>query len=261
MKYKLVALTAVLLLLVTAGCSSGSSSGGGKLQIALSNSFIGNQWRVEMENVFKAACAMPPYEDPGRLQRLQRRQRRLHPVAADLQPDLQGVDAIVINAASTSGLNGVVQQACDRGIVVVRSTTRRRTVRPDGQHRPGQFGKQLAQFSSTAQGPGQRRHGHRRGRHRRRQRPQQGRRRGVRRQPGHQWSPSTAAMWDSATAQRDTAAQLPSLPKVDGVWVSGRHRRRHQGFCRRRPVAAVDRRRGGERLPQVHGRAATTVPR
>src|SRR5260370_22429876 len=27
--------------------------------------------------------------------------------------------------------------------------------------------------------------------------------------------------WDSSTAQRATAAQLPSLPQVDGVWVSG----------------------------------------
>jgi ribose transport system substrate-binding protein len=27
--------------------------------------------------------------------------------------------------------------------------------------------------------------------------------------------------WDSAAAQRATAAQLPSLPTVDGVWVSG----------------------------------------
>ena len=30
-----------------------------------------------------------------------------------------------------------------------------------------------------------------------------------------------SANWDSATAQRVTAAQLPSLPQVDGVWVSG----------------------------------------
>ena len=29
-------------------------------KIVLSNSFIGNTWRVEMENEFKAACAMPP---------------------------------------------------------------------------------------------------------------------------------------------------------------------------------------------------------
>ena len=28
-------------------------------------------------------------------------------------------------------------------------------------------------------------------------------------------------MWDSATAQRNTASQLPSLPKIDGVWSSG----------------------------------------
>src|SRR5436305_6088718 len=29
-----------------------------------------------------------------------------------------------------------------------------------------------------------------------------------------------AGDWDSATAQRNTATQLPSLPKIDGVWVS-----------------------------------------
>jgi len=28
-------------------------------------------------------------------------------------------------------------------------------------------------------------------------------------------------MWDSATAQRNTAGQLPSLPKVDGIWAQG----------------------------------------
>ena len=32
---------------------------------------------------------------------------------------LQGYDAIVINAASADTLNGVIQQACDAGIVVV----------------------------------------------------------------------------------------------------------------------------------------------
>src|SRR4051794_7146286 len=33
-----------------------------KYTIALSNSFIGNKWRIEMENLFKAACKMPPYK-------------------------------------------------------------------------------------------------------------------------------------------------------------------------------------------------------
>jgi ribose transport system substrate-binding protein len=33
-----------------------------KFKIALSNSFIGNTWRLEMENTFKAACKMPPFK-------------------------------------------------------------------------------------------------------------------------------------------------------------------------------------------------------
>src|SRR5204863_8366162 len=28
-------------------------------------------------------------------------------------------------------------------------------------------------------------------------------------------------MWDPPTAQRNTAAQLPSLPKVDAIWAQG----------------------------------------
>jgi len=31
-------------------------------RIALSNSFIGNKWRIEMENVYKAALQMEPYK-------------------------------------------------------------------------------------------------------------------------------------------------------------------------------------------------------
>jgi ribose transport system substrate-binding protein len=39
--------------------------------------------------------------------------------------------------------------------------------------------------------------------------------------PGMKISAHFSANWDSATAQRVTAAQLPSLSQVDGVWVSG----------------------------------------
>src|SRR5437660_1282566 len=31
-------------------------------KIVLSNSYIGNTWRVEMENEFRAACQMAPYK-------------------------------------------------------------------------------------------------------------------------------------------------------------------------------------------------------
>ena len=154
-RQKAVALIAAALLLFAGACSkagdtpaAGDKAGDkGKLKIALSNSFIGNQWRVEMENVFKAACAMPPYTDQVECSvynagnDVSTQSRQISNLIS------QGVDAIVINAASTSGLNGVVQQACDRGIVIVSfdNTVDNKcglTVNTDQV----KFGQQLAQF-------------------------------------------------------------------------------------------------------------------
>ncbi|HTJ36358.1 MAG TPA: sugar ABC transporter substrate-binding protein [Dactylosporangium sp.] len=228
-RYTRLLAAGLLAVLVTAGCSSGPSAkdagagAKGKLKIALSNSFIGNGWRVEMENVFKAACAMPPYKDQvdctvfnaGNDVAVQTRQ--ISNLIA------QGVDGIVINAASTSGLNGVVKQACDRGIVVVSFDNTvdepcGLTVNTDQV----KFGEQLAQFIvdqlkgqgnvvmvTGVAGTG----------------ADNDRNAGAKKvfaaNPGIKIVATYSGMWDSATAQRQTAAQLPSLPKVDGVWVSG----------------------------------------
>ncbi|MEU0560658.1 sugar ABC transporter substrate-binding protein [Dactylosporangium sp. NPDC006015] len=220
----LLALT--LLFPVAAACSTGENSpkeSKGKIKIALSNSFIGNGWRVEMENVFKAACAMPPYKDQvdcsvfNAGNDVATQTRQISNLIA------QGVDGIVINAASTSGLNGVVQQACDRGIVVVSfdNTVDAKcglTVNTDQV----KFGEQLAQFVvdqlkgqgnvvmvTGVAGTG----------------ADNDRNAGAKKvfdaNPGIKVVATYSGMWDSATAQRQTAAQLPSLPKVDGVWVSG----------------------------------------
>jgi ribose transport system substrate-binding protein len=227
-RYARLLAAAAVVLLVAAACSStpsdaGSGGGTARLKIALANSFIGNQWRVEMENVFKAACAMPPYLDQvecsvynaGNDASTQSRQ------ISNLIS--QGVNGIVINAASTSGLNGVVQQACDRGIVVVSfdntvDATCGLTVNTDQV----KFGKQLAQFLvdqlkgqgnvvmvTGVAGTG----------------ADNDRNKGAKEvfaaNPGIKVVGEYSGMWDSATAQRVTSAQLPSLPKVDGVWVSG----------------------------------------
>jgi ribose transport system substrate-binding protein len=225
---RVLAATTAALLAVPA-CSTGSSdgdtagSGTEKIKIALSNSFIGNTWRVEMENVFKAACGMPPYKDQvecsvynaGNDAATQNRQ------IANLIA--QGVDAIVINAASTTGLNGTVQQACDRDIVVVSFDNTvgnpcGLTVNTDQI----KFGEQLAQFVvdelggtgnvmmvTGVAGTG----------------ADNDRNAGAKKvfaaNPGIKVVATYSGMWDSATAQRQTAAQLPSQPKVDGVWVSG----------------------------------------
>src|SRR6476660_6305360 len=90
-----------------------------KWKIALSNSFIGNKWRIEMENLFKAACKMPPYKtevDCSVYNSGNDVSKQTQQISNLIS---QGVDAIVVNAASPTGLNGIIGQACARGILVV----------------------------------------------------------------------------------------------------------------------------------------------
>lgn len=89
--------------------------------IALSNNYAGNSWRQAMltswetitgpavsEGVVAAADAFTTAENQATEQ------------AAQIQNlILQGYDAIVVNAASPTALNGAVREACDAGIVVV----------------------------------------------------------------------------------------------------------------------------------------------
>src|SRR5204862_2413706 len=118
----LAAVLVVAAIAIAAGSAATTRSHAGhadKLKIALSNSFIGNKWRIEMENLFKAACQMPPYKTKVECS--------VYNSGNDVSKQTQqmsnlisqGVDAIVINAASPTGLNGIIGQACARGIVVV----------------------------------------------------------------------------------------------------------------------------------------------
>ncbi|WP_298852069.1 substrate-binding domain-containing protein [uncultured Ruegeria sp.] len=90
-------------------------------RIALSNNYAGNSWRQAMleswqkngdaavaEGVVAAADAFTTSENQATEQ------------AAQIQNMiLQGYDAIVINAASPTAINGAVKAACDAGITVV----------------------------------------------------------------------------------------------------------------------------------------------
>jgi ribose transport system substrate-binding protein len=88
--------------------------------IALSNSFYGNTWRRQMVDAFteqaEAAKAEGLISDFVVLNgdgSVAQQNSQL----AELV--LRGVDAIAINAASETALNGIVKQACDAGITVV----------------------------------------------------------------------------------------------------------------------------------------------
>ncbi|MCV6592696.1 MAG: ABC transporter substrate-binding protein [Silicimonas sp.] len=117
------------LLLGAAGLAlvAGLAQAGSHLQdtsgkrIALSNNYAGNSWRQAMlqsweeaagaavaDGVVAAADAFTTSENQATEQ------------AAQIQNMiLQGYDAIVINAASPTALNGAVKEACDAGVTVV----------------------------------------------------------------------------------------------------------------------------------------------
>ncbi len=192
-------------------------------KIALSNSFIGNKWRIEMENVYKAALLMEPYKTDVQGQvfnsgnDVSKQSQQLSNLIAER------VDAIVIDAASPTGLNGILRQATSRGILVIAfdSVVTAPSVLSVNISQ-AELGKTLAEFL-------------------------------VRKLNGHGnvimvtgvagtevdqdrnkaaeavWAANPGikvvnrytGMWDSSTAERNTAAILPSLPKIDGIWCQG----------------------------------------
>jgi ribose transport system substrate-binding protein len=224
---------AVLVASALAACGGGGDNGSGggagaggqekKLKIALANSFIGNKWRIEMVNTFKGACAMPPIKDQvdctvfNSGNDVSKQTQQISNLIS------QHVDAIVLNAASPTGLNGVVRQACQRDILVVsfdNIVTEPCALKVNTDQ--VEFGKQLAQFlveklngegnvimvtgvAGTSVDADRNR----------------GALEVFKANPGMKVVGRYTGMWDSATAQRNTASQLPSLPKVDGIWAQG----------------------------------------
>jgi ribose transport system substrate-binding protein len=115
MMTRLIAATAVLALAAPAMADTADR------RIALSNNYAGNSWRQAMleswekvtgqavaEGIVAEAPAFTTAENQATEQ------------AAQIQNMiLEGYDAIVVNAASPTALNGAVKEACDAGIVVV----------------------------------------------------------------------------------------------------------------------------------------------
>ncbi|WP_425100220.1 ABC transporter substrate-binding protein [Tropicibacter sp. S64] len=119
---KTLLMGAATLSLVAGAVQAGSHlSATSDKRIALSNNYAGNSWRQAMlqtyeetakqavdEGVVAAADAFTTSENQATEQ------------AAQIQNMiLQGYDAIVLNAASPTALNGAVKEACDAGIIVV----------------------------------------------------------------------------------------------------------------------------------------------
>jgi ribose transport system substrate-binding protein len=192
-------------------------------RIALANSYIGNTWRIEMENLFKAGVQMPPYK--GVVKPEVFNSGNNVPAQIQQMDNLisSKVDAIVINAASPTGLNGVIGQACAAGILVVsydNVVTAPCAVKVNTDQ--FQFGKQLAQYIATALGgkgtvimdtgvPGTH--------------VDEQRNAGAdsvwKANPGLKVLTRFSGMWDSATSEQKMAPLLSTFPTIDAVWAQG----------------------------------------
>tara|TARA_R110002020_G_scaffold236361_3_gene448692 strand:- start:1698 stop:2714 length:1017 start_codon:yes stop_codon:yes gene_type:complete len=119
MTIKRMLLASIAIACVTAPVSASAETADKK--IALSNNYAGNSWRQAMltswDKITKDAVSqgIVAAADPFTTAENQATEQ-----AAQIQNlILQGYDAIVINAASPTALNGAVKEACDAGIVVV----------------------------------------------------------------------------------------------------------------------------------------------
>lgn len=90
-------------------------------RIALSNNYAGNSWRQAMlESWEKVATQAVADGIVAEAPAFTTAENQATEQAAQIQNMiLEGYDAIVINAASPTALNGAVREACDAGIVVV----------------------------------------------------------------------------------------------------------------------------------------------
>jgi ribose transport system substrate-binding protein len=100
-------------LIVAAGTASAK-----EFRIAVSNSYIGNEWRVEMIN-FMEAYAKKSLAGKATLTVNNSGTDAQKQIAVLTDMISDKVDAILVNPASDTSLNAVIEEACKQGILVV----------------------------------------------------------------------------------------------------------------------------------------------
>jgi ABC-type sugar transport system substrate-binding protein len=91
-----------------------------KWRIALSNSFYGNIWRHQMVDAFRDAAEKAKADGLISEYLIENGDGTVNQQNAQMSGlILRGVDAICINAASPTALNGVIAKACQAGIKVL----------------------------------------------------------------------------------------------------------------------------------------------
>lgn len=119
-----IAVILVLSVVAVSGFTGGQSEAGeedGGYRIALSNDYAGNSWRQQMIRDWEAAAEVAIEEGiVSEAPVFTTNESSAAEQASQMQNlILEGYDAIVLNSASPTALNGAVRSALDEGIVVV----------------------------------------------------------------------------------------------------------------------------------------------
>jgi len=195
-----------------------------KMRIAFSNSFAGNSFRQVMVKSWQEGTEAAIAEKAIKSATVISANNSAPEQAAQIQNlILEGYNAIVVNAASPTALNGVVKQACDAGIVVVAfdgivTEKCAYIVNYDWKHvglaqvdylasRLGNKGAVLEVRGIAGNSVDSDIHG--------------GVAEGVKRHPAMKIVGSVHGNFTQTVAQREVAGILPTLPNVDAVATQG----------------------------------------
>jgi ribose transport system substrate-binding protein len=103
----------------TSTSSSGKTTASKPYTIYLSNNFVGNDWRVQMEKEATVAAGLAPFKGVVNLT-ITNAAGTVPAQIASLQAIVaRKPDAIMLDASSPTALNPVITQACAKGIVVI----------------------------------------------------------------------------------------------------------------------------------------------
>jgi ribose transport system substrate-binding protein len=196
----------------------------GPYKIGISNSFIGNAWRTQMIQMAKAYAETP--EIKAMIKELTVVSSGQDVEAQIAQMDLMiqdGVDAIILNAATPEAFNAVVKRAADAGIVVVSFdnivTAPEAVLVNEDQV---EFGRVMAEDLVKRMGgkgnvvmvngvPGTSVDADR----------NKGAKEAFAKSPDIKIIAELEGGWDSGKAQTVMADLLATKPQIDGVWVQG----------------------------------------
>jgi len=196
----------------------------GPYRIALSNSYIGNVWRTEMIKIAKAYVNLPDIKKNVSEFYVNSSGNDAAAQIAQIQNMIASkYDAIIINAASPTALNPVVEQAIQAGILVIsfdNTVTSNKAVAVNEDQ--VEFGRVMADWlAKQLNGKGnvlvvrgvagttvdQQR--------------TQGMKEVFSKYPDIKIVAEVYGNWDPGTAQQVTAQALAANPQIDGVWCQG----------------------------------------